>query len=292
MGPFGKEVYNQRIGVGFVTEQIEIQGIKLRVAQPDVLNMQWVGQQELMMQLLAAWSILDPRDVPLNPRLLGKPGVGKTTLAYAAAVQLGRPCYLFQATMDTRPEDLIIAPVVGPDQQIQYVASAVVSAMLAGGVVILDEGNRMSEKAWASLAPLLDTRRYVESVIAGVKIQAHPEFRFVATMNEDSSTFELPEYIHSRLQPQIVVEFPDMAEELRILRSNLPHLEEEVLKYVARFLQNAHAAAERYSVRDGINVARYAVKYATAAKVDQTLALRRSIIQVLGDEALRYVSES
>lgn len=291
VGPFGKEPVNQRIGVGFVTEQIEIQGIKLRVAQPDVLNMQWVGQQELMMQLLAAWSILDPRDVPLNPRLLGKPGVGKTTLAYAAAVKLGRPCYLFQATMDTRPEDLIIAPVVGPDQQIQYVASAVVSAMLAGGVVILDEGNRMSEKAWASLAPLLDTRRYVESVIAGVKIQAHPEFRFVATMNEDSSTFELPEYIHSRLQPQIVVEFPDMAEELRILRSNLPHLEEDVLKYVARFLQNAHAAAERYSVRDGINVARYAVKYATASSCGQNLALRKSIVQVLGEEALRYVSE-
>lgn len=51
-----------------MTEQIEIQGIKLRVAQPDV-NMQWVGQRELMMQLLAAWSILDLLDVPLNPRL-------------------------------------------------------------------------------------------------------------------------------------------------------------------------------------------------------------------------------
>lgn len=273
-----------------MTEQVEIQGIKLRVAQPDVLNMQWVGQRELMMQLLASWSILDPRDVPLNPRLLGKPGVGKTTLAYAAAVQLGRPCYLFQATMDTRPEDLIIAPVVGPDQQIQYVASAVVSAMLTGGVVILDEGNRMSEKAWASLAPLLDSRRYVESVIAGVKIQAHPEFRFVATMNEDSSTFELPEYIHSRLQPQIVVEFPDLAEELNILRSNLPHIQDEVLLYVGKFLQAAHAVNERYSVRDGINVARYAVKYAKAAGCEEQEALRKAIIQVLGKEAERYAS--
>ncbi|MBX3172059.1 MAG: AAA family ATPase [Candidatus Eremiobacteraeota bacterium] len=289
-GPFGKGVRQSAHWSWIVTEQVEIQGIKLRVAQPDVLNMQWVGQRELMMQLLAAWSILDPRDVPLNPRLLGKPGVGKTTLAYAAAVQLGRPCYLFQATMDTRPEDLIIAPVVGPDQQIQYVASAVVSAMLAGGVVILDEGNRMSEKAWASLAPLLDTRRYVESVIAGVKIQAHPEFRFVATMNEDSSTFELPEYIHSRLQPQIVVEFPDLAEELNILRSNLPHIKDDVLIYVGKFLQAAHAANERYSVRDGINVARYAVKYARAAGCEEKEALRKAIIQVLGKEAERYAS--
>lgn len=269
---------------------VDIQGIRLRLSQPDELSMKWVGQQELMTQLLAAWAILDPRDVPLNPRLLGKPGVGKTTLAYAAGRLLGRPCFLFQATMDTRPEDLIISPVVGPDQQIHYVASAVVSAMLSGGVVILDEGNRMSEKAWASLAPLLDTRRYVESVIAGVKIQAHPEFRFVATMNEDSSTFELPEYIHSRLQPQILVDFPSRQEELMILRSNLPFLESSVLEYVADFLQRAHQADERYSVRDGINIARYAMKYAAQVGCDQNRALQKSIVQVLGEEASRYAS--
>lgn len=270
--------------------EIDLQGIRLRLAQPDELPMQWVGQQELMIQLLAAWSILDPRDVPLNPRLLGKPGVGKTTLAYAAAKRLGRPCYLFQATMDTRPEDLIVAPVVGPDQRIQYVASAVVSAMIAGGVVILDEGNRMSEKAWASLAPLLDSRRYVESVIAGVKIQAHPQFRFVATMNEDSSTFELPEYIHSRLQPQILVDFPEREEELSILRANLPFMEEEVLHYVADFLQRAHRADERYSVRDGINIARYAMKYARQTETDISAALRKAVIQTLGDEATVYAT--
>jgi MoxR-like ATPase len=47
--------------------------------------------------------------------------------------------------------------------------------MIRGGVAILDEGNRMSEKSWASLAPLLDNaRRYVESIVAGIKIKAHP----------------------------------------------------------------------------------------------------------------------
>ena len=42
----------------------------------------------------------------MNPRLLGKPGVGKTTLAYAAAKRLEREVYILQATVDTRPEDL------------------------------------------------------------------------------------------------------------------------------------------------------------------------------------------
>ena len=139
-------------------------------------------------------------------------------------------------------------------------ASPLVTAMIRGGVAILDEGNRMSEKSWASLAPLLDNRRYVESIVAGVKIKAHADFRLVATMNEDSSTFDLPEYIHSRLQPQILIDFPEREEELAILRENLPFSPEEVLEYVTDFLQQAHAADESYTVRDGMNIARYALK--------------------------------
>src|SRR6202140_3780283 len=177
---------------------VEIEGVTLHLAHPDELPVRWVGQEELMRHLLAAWMVVTEHDLPFNPRLIGKPGVGKTTLAYAAAKRLERPVYLYQATMDTRPEDLIITPVIGPDGKIQYAASSLVSAMLTGGVLILDEGNRMSEKAWASLAPLLDDRRYVESVITGLRIPAQRDFRIVVTMNEDSSTFEIPEYIHSR----------------------------------------------------------------------------------------------
>ena len=105
---------------------------------------------------------------------------------------------------------------------LRYVASPLVTAMLRGGIAILDEGNRMSEKSWASLAPLLDNRRYVESIVAGIKIKAHPQFRLVATMNDDASTFELPEYIHSRLQPQIFIDFPERDEEYHILQRESP----------------------------------------------------------------------
>ena len=270
--------------------KVELEGVTLHLAHPDELPVRWVGQEELMRQLLAAWMVVTEADIPMSPRLVGKPGVGKTTLAYAAAKRMGRDVFIMQATLDTRPEDLLVTPVIEGEGRLRYVASPLVSAMIRGGIAILDEGNRMSEKSWASLAPLLDNRRYVESIVAGVKIKAHKNFRLVTTMNDDASTFELPEYIHSRLQPQILIDFPEKDEELQILRENLPFAEDRVLQYVTDFLEQAHAADERYSVRDGINIARYAIKLKSLAtnREHERTALEMAVVQTLGEEALRY----
>ena len=277
---------------------VDIDGVSLHLAHQDELNVTWVGQDEVMRQLLAAWLVIGPEDLPMNPRLLGKPGVGKTTMAYAAGRRLGREVFILQATVDTRPEDLLVTPVVEGPARLRYVASPLVTAMLRGGVCILDEGNRMSEKSWASLAPLLDNRRYVESIVAGIKIKAHPLFRLVATMNDDASTFDLPEYIHSRLQPQILIDFPERYEELAILKENLPFGDDQILNYVTDFLQQAHSADERYTVRDGINIARFALKLREASTQETgsspatTLLLETAILQTLGEEALRYAGRS
>ncbi|MBN8734025.1 MAG: AAA family ATPase [Acidobacteria bacterium] len=270
---------------------VEIDGVPIHLAHPDELAVRWVGQEEVMRQLLAAWLVVDERDLPMNPRLIGKPGVGKTTLAYAAARRLGREVFIMQATVDTRPEDLLVTPVIEGEKKLRYVASALVSAMVRGGIAILDEGNRMSEKSWASLAPLLDNRRYVESIVAGVKIRAHPNFRIVATMNDDASTFDLPEYIQSRLQPQILIDFPEREEELEILRENLPFGDQQILDYVTDFLQVAHSNEERYTVRDGINIARFATKVRALEQNKMPLrdALHLAVLQTLGGEALRYI---
>jgi MoxR-like ATPase len=267
---------------------INVEGVPLHLAHPDELPVNWVGQDEVMRQLLAAWIVIAAGDIPMNPRLLGKPGVGKTTLAYAAAKRLNSEVYILQSTVDTRPEDLIITPVIEGEGQLRYVANPRVTAMIRVGVAILDEGNRMSEKSWASLAPLLDNRRYVESIVAGIKIRAHADFRLVATMNDDASTFDLPEYIHSRLQPQIVLDFPEREEELRILQENLPFGDDRILEYVTDFLQLAHAADERYTVRDGINVARFAMKLRKSDDYGMQEAIQKSIEQTLGEEAMRY----
>jgi MoxR-like ATPase len=269
--------------------EVIIDGIGLELPAPAKLNLTWVGRGDLVRQVHAAWMVIDERDKPMHPRLVGRPGVGKTTLAYAAAKDKGADVYLFQATMDTRPEDLLVSPVVAPGGTIRYSASSLVAAVIKGGVCIIDEGNRMSEKSWASLAPLLDDRRYVESVVTGLQIHAHKDFRLAVTMNEDSSTYEIPEYIHTRLQPQIYIDFPDEEEELAILKQNIPFAPEELLSYVASFLHECHISDEPFSVRDGINIARYSLKLGKQSGTPAMACLNEALGQVLGDEAARYL---
>src|SRR5215472_10350550 len=204
---------------------VEVEGVTLHLGHPDTTEQAWIGQDAILRQLLACWLVVDPRDRPLSPRLTGPPGIGKTTLAMAGARLREQPLYINQCTADTRPEDLLVMPVLAESGKITYHASPLVSAMLTGGICVLDEGNRMNEKSWASLAPLLDHRRYVESVVAGVTIPAHPDFRVAVTMNEDESTYEVPDYILSRLQPTLTLGFPSRDDELAILKYHLPFAE-------------------------------------------------------------------
>jgi len=264
-----------------------ISNIEITLAHPLTITTQWIGQTEPMRQILACWHVITDDDLPLTPRIIGHPGIGKTTLGIAAAQHRKQPVYIMQCTADTRPEDLIITPVLSEKGSIAYHASPLLSAVITGGIVIIDEGNRMSEKSWASLAPLFDNRRMVESIIAGITIPAHREFRAAVTMNDDSSTFEIPDYIMSRLQPGIAIPYPDRDDELKILRYSLPFSTEEVLDICVDFLQRSHALDLDYSIRDGINAIRYTLKRKAVEPAAETTGLfTEALVQILGRDAL------
>lgn len=265
-------------------DTLTIKGVEIHLVDPPKIDVEWIGMKEPLSQLLAAWAE-DEDDPPMQPRILGKPGVGKTSLAITAAKARQQDLYIFQCTVDTKPEDLLISPVIADNGKIRYVASPLVTAMVRGGVCLLDEGNRMSEKSWASVAPLLDMRRSVFSIVAGVEIKADPAFRVCVTMNEDASTFEVPEYIHSRLQPAIMMDYPTREEEFRILRSKLTGPTDDLVEEVVEILQESHAKDEDLSVRDGLNIARFAHRLLKAdTSLDPREALDQSYFQITGDE--------
>ncbi len=268
---------------------VRIGQVSLRLSRPLTLKQQWMGEREILRQLLACWFVVDEKDCPLTPRVIGQPGVGKTTLAMAAAQERKQDLFIYQCTADTRPEDLLVSPVIAEGGTITYQASPLVTAMVTGGVCLLDEGNRMNEKSWASLASLLDHRRSVESILTGVQIHAHEHFRCCVTMNEDASTYEVPDYILSRLQPTLKVGFPDKDQELAILSYHLPFASAELIQLTVEFLQQAHQLDLPFSVRDGIHMVQYAMKRMSQDPkhpLARDEAWREALIKILGEEAL------
>ena len=72
---------------------------------------------------------------------------------------------------------------------------------------------------------------------------------------------------------------------------NLPFSDDAVLNYVVDFLQRAHLAGERYTVRDGINVARYALKLIRGNGEHPLRAYKMALEMTLGEDAVGYVEE-
>ena len=230
-------------------DSIEIDGVRLYLSQPDTSEGEWIGQREILQQLLACWLVVDAKDLPLSPRLVGTPGIGKTTLAISAGRVRQQHLFIYQCTADTRPEDLLVTPVLAENGHIKYHASPLVTAMVRGGICILDEGNRM---------------------------------------NDDESTFEIPDYILSRLQPTLTLGHPNRDDELSILRFHLPFAETEMLNLTVSFLQQSHDLNLDFSTRDGINVLRYAMKRMAQDKdhpVSKDLLWQEALMNCLGEGA-------
>ncbi len=79
-------------------------------------------------------------------------------------------------------------------------------------------------------------------------------------MNDDASTYELPDYIMSRIQPMIEISFPPREEELKILKYNIPFADQYLLGQTLDLLQKAHQSDLDCSTRDGIHILRYSMK--------------------------------
>ncbi len=236
--------------------KISINNIEIELQEPvDSSQFNWIGQKEYQEDLEVSFMKLDD-EFPMTPKIVGKPGVGKTTLVGAYAKKTNQPLYIMQCSSDTKPEDLLVTPVISQNREIKYVASPLLTAVINGGILILDEANRMPEKSWASLASLFDDRRTVYSLLTGITFKANENFVCAVTTNNDSSVYDIPEYIENRIAPIISLDFPDKADEAKILQYHLPNIDQKVIDICVSYMQELHEYSLPYSIRDAVNALR------------------------------------
>jgi len=203
-----------------------------------------VGRDQEIQKILASW-MDGSAALPLSPMLIGPPGLGKNRIVYECAGICTKELYILQGHEDITAEDLICAVRFSddPDKKMDYIVSPLLTAMLRGGVCFVDEIGKIRSRALAPLASLLDERRYLDSILLGERVFAHPGFRFIAATNTtDMENQAIRDFILSRCRPVIHFGYPQKDEIEEIVRKRFKKLHENGSELLDRFWQLWHGS--------------------------------------------------
>jgi MoxR-like ATPase len=216
---------------------VELGGVRVLLPNPSVIPCrEFIGREAVLTHCLAAW-LPGERQPPCHFRLVGPPGVGKNEVVDHLARQLLQlPLYVMQGHEEVAPEDIACTARITENQQVEYVGSPLLAAMVRGGICFFDEIGKIPHRSLSLLASVLDDRRTLTSTLAGFTVQAADGFRFCAAMNDGDAAIQgLPDYIDDRLRPILRLEYPPLAETLRIVESRCGATESSLLEAFRRW---------------------------------------------------------
>lgn len=165
-----------------------------------------VGQEQMLELLLAA--ILADGHVLIE----GVPGVAKTLTAKLLSRSISVGFSRIQFTPDLMPSDVIGTSVFNPRETVfQFKQGPVFS-----NIVLIDEINRAPAKTQAALFEVMEERQVT---VDGQTYSLDTPFLVVATQNpiEQEGTYHLPEAQLDRFLFKIMVSYPSIEEEFRIV---------------------------------------------------------------------------
>ncbi|MEK6704668.1 MAG: MoxR family ATPase [Candidatus Poribacteria bacterium] len=207
-----------------------------------------------------------------NVLIEGPVGVGKTHLALAATEAFKLPVYRIDG--DSRYSEQKLSGWFDPPTVLKkgfceesFIAGPLVEAMRSGGVVFINELNRLPEGVQNVLLPAIDER--VISVPKLGAIKAVENFIVIATQNpkEFVATSHLSEAILDRFE-LIVLDYQNEEEEAKIvsLSKNISYTEKrldicETAVRLARLTRQHQAVRRGASVRAAISVAELAAAF-------------------------------
>ena len=170
-----------------------------------------VGQKEVIEQVLVAIFCRG------HALLVGVPGLAKTLLVSTLAEVLDLSFKRIQFTPDLMPSDITGTDVLEEDRTTGKRIFRFVHGPLFANMILADEINRTPPKTQAALLEGMQERM----VTVGEKDYPLPDPFFVlATQNpiEQEGTYPLPEAQLDRFMFMIMVDYPDAAEELEVMK--------------------------------------------------------------------------
>ncbi|MBU1915157.1 MAG: AAA family ATPase [Thermoplasmatota archaeon] len=190
-----------------------------------------------------------------NLMIEGPVGVGKTVLAVAVAKHLGRP--VFRIDGDERYTEQKLSGWFDPPIVLEkgYIADAFVpgpltDAMREGGVLFMNEMNRMPEGVQNILLPAMDEGLIEIPKIGTVK--AKIGFVVIGTQNprEFVATTALSEALSDRFE-LLLLDYQSLDEETEIVRKALPKAQPEI---IARAVWIARRTRDHSNIRRGASI--------------------------------------
>lgn len=197
-----------------------------------------VGQEQMVELLLAA--VLADGHVLIE----GVPGVAKTLTAKLLSRSISVGFSRIQFTPDLMPSDVIGTSIFNPkDSTFQFNKGPIFS-----NIVLIDEINRAPAKTQAALFEVMEERQIT---VDGHSYQLSVPFMVVATQNpiEQEGTYHLPEAQLDRFLFKIVVSYPTIEQEFRVVMQHHQQNLHDMINQVSAVLSSAQIHELRNQVR-------------------------------------------
>lgn len=154
--------------------------------------------------------------------LIGVPGLAKTLLVSTISRALNLDFSRIQFTPDLMPSDITGSEIIDEQRQFKFIKGPIFS-----NIILADEINRTPPKTQSAL---LEAMQEKSVTAAGKMFTLDEPFFVLATQNpiEQEGTYPLPEAQLDRFMFNIILRYPSLEDETRIVKETTGPSEEEV----------------------------------------------------------------
>jgi len=197
--------------------------------------------------------------------LVGVPGLAKTLLVQTIADCLGLRFNRIQFTPDLMPSDIVGAEILDESRHFKFVKGP-----LFANIILADEINRTPPKTQSALLESMQERSVTN---AGNKYELDNPFFVLATQNpiEQEGTYPLPEAQLDRFMFNVILNYPQFDEEIKIVKQTTSDYVSSVKKIMnAEEIVSYQNILRKIPVND--NVIEYAVGLVAKTRPETDMA--------------------